>query len=112
MRINNKNLPFKKSAIWFKPYTQKNKNNEYFVLFFYYNYQTLIDLGAYARFRKTWTKISFQSQDCIVVKKYILKQVIMGVQKRSKILLILNKYKDTLEDLVNSLDIEYWAIPK
>ncbi len=34
--------------------------------FLYYDDQTLIDLGAYTRFEKTWAKISSQCQDCIV----------------------------------------------
>ncbi len=80
--------------------------------FLYYNSQTLIDLGAYARLEKTWAEISSQRQDRIVaiLKKCVLKQVIEGGQKKSKILSIPNKYKDTLEDLVDSLDVEHPAI--
>ena len=33
LRMNNKNLPLRKSAIRFELYTQKSEKNEYFVLF-------------------------------------------------------------------------------
>ena len=41
-----------------------------------------------------------------ILKKRVLKQAIGAKQERSEILSSHNKYKDTLEDLVNSLDIE------
>ena len=47
-----------------------------------------------------------------IVKKRVFKQAIEKGQEKSEILSILNKYKDTFEDLVNSLDIEHLAIPK
>ena len=50
---NNKNLPLGKSAIPFEPYTQKSEKSEYFVLFFYYGSQILINLKAYAQLGKT-----------------------------------------------------------
>ncbi len=33
LRMNNKNLPLRKSAIRFEPYAQKSEKDEYFVLF-------------------------------------------------------------------------------
>ncbi len=47
-----------------------------------------------------------------ILKKCVLKQVIGREQEKSKILSIHNKYKDTLEDFVDSSDIKHLAIPK
>ncbi len=82
--------------------------------FLYYGSQTLIHLGAYTRLRKTWAEIPSQHQDRIVtiLKKRVLKQAIGGGQEKSEILSIPNKYKDTLEDLVDSSDVEHPAIPR
>ncbi len=93
---------------------KKAKKMSTLCYFPYYDSQTLIDLGAYTRLEKTWAEIPSQCQNCIVaiLKKHVLKQAIEGGQGRSEILSILNKYKDTLEDLVNSLDIKRPAIPK
>ncbi len=78
----------------------------------YYDSQTLIDLRAYAQLEKTWAKIPSQHQDRIVMilKKCVFKQAIEGGQKKSKILSIPNKYKDTFEDLIDSSDVEHLAI--
>ncbi len=82
--------------------------------FLYYDSQTLIDLGAYTRLEKTWAEIPSQRQDRIMamLKKRVLKQAIGGEQEKSEILSIPNKYKDILEDLVDSLDVEHPAIPR
>ena len=80
--------------------------------FLYYGNQTLINLRVYTWVKKTWTEISSQCQDCIIaiLKKRVLKQTIREGQEKSKILSIPNKYKNTLEDLVNSLDVEHLTI--
>ncbi len=82
--------------------------------FSYYSSQTLIDLGAYAQLRKIWAEIPSQRQDhnMAILKKRVLKQAIKKGQERLKILLNSNKYKDTLEDLIDSSDVEHLAIPK
>lgn len=48
----------------------------------------------------------------VIVKKRVFKQAIRGEQERSKILSILNRYKNTTKNLVDSSDIEDLAIPK
>ena len=47
-----------------------------------------------------------------ILQKRVFKKTIERRQEKSEILSIPNKYKDTLEDLVDSLDIEYLAITK
>ena len=48
----------------------------------------------------------------IIIKKYVLKQAIRGEQEKSEILSIPNEYKNIFKNLIDSLDIEYLAIPK
>lgn len=75
LRLNNKNILLKKSAIWFVLYAPKAKKVSALYYFPYYNSQILIDLGAYTWHRKTWAKIASQCQDWImaIFKKYVLK---------------------------------------
>ncbi len=47
-----------------------------------------------------------------MLKKRVFKQAIMRGQEKSEILSIPNKYKDILEDLVDSSDIKHPAIPR
>ncbi len=47
-----------------------------------------------------------------ILKKRVFKKAIGGGQEKSEILSIPNKYKDTLEDLVDSSDVEHPAIPR
>ena len=82
--------------------------------YFYYYSQILIDVRTYAQLGKIWVKIASQRQDCIIaiLKKYVLKQAIGKEQEKSKDLFISNKYKNIFEDLVDSLNIVYAAIPR
>ncbi len=48
----------------------------------------------------------------VIFKKRVFKQTIRGKQERSEILSIPNKYKNILEDLVDSLDVEHPAISR
>ena len=82
--------------------------------FLYYDSQTLFDLGAYAQFRKILAKILSQRQDYIlaILKQHVLKQAIRKRQEKLEILSIFYKYKNILENLVDSSDIEYLAISK
>lgn len=45
-----------------------------------------------------------------IFKKHVLKQAIEGGQEKIKIMSIFNKYKNTLKNLVDRLDIEFLAI--
>ena len=47
-----------------------------------------------------------------ILKKRVFKQAIEGGQEKSEIFSISNKYKNTLEDLINSSDSEYPIIPR
>lgn len=41
-----------------------------------------------------------------ILRKQILKQAIWGVEKKTEIMVIPNRYKDTFEDIVDSSDIK------
>ena len=60
----------------------------------------------YARLEKTWVKTPCSCQNWIVTIfwKRLFKQVVQGAEGWSEIIAILNKYKDTLDDLIDSSD--------
>ena len=66
-------------------------------------------IGAYARLGKTWIETPLQCQDRIIVllRKKVIKQIVEGAEQKSEILAIPNRYKDTLDDLVDSSDLEH-----
>ena len=66
-------------------------------------------IGAYARLGKTWIKTPLQRRDCIIVllRKKVIKQAVGGAKQKFEILAIPNQYKDTLDDLVDSSDLEH-----
>ena len=66
-------------------------------------------IGAYVRLGKTWIETSLQRRDHIIVllRKKIIKQAVGGAEQKSEILAIPNRYKDTLDDLVDSSDLEH-----
>ena len=66
-------------------------------------------IGAYVQLAKTWIKSPLQCQDRIIVllKKKVIKQAVGGAEQKSEILAIPNQYKDMLDDLVDSSDLEY-----
>lgn len=48
----------------------------------------------------------------IIFKKQVFNQAIRGVKEKTEILAISNRYKNILEDFVNSLDIKLSNMPK
>ena len=66
-------------------------------------------IGAYAQVGKTWIETPLECQDCIIVllRKKVIKQAVGGAKQKSEILAIPNQYKDTLDDLVDSSDLEH-----
>ena len=58
---------------------------------------------------KTLAKSSFlcQNRILIILRKRVLKQVVGGAEGKFEIVAIPNKYKDTLDDLIYSSDIEF-----
>lgn len=66
-------------------------------------------IGAYARLGKTWIETPLQRRDRIIVllRKKVIKQAVGGAEQKSEILAIPNRYKDTLDDLVDSSDLEH-----
>ena len=66
-------------------------------------------IGAYARLGKTWIKTLLQRRDRIIVllRKKVIKQAVGGAKQKSEILAIPNRYKDILDDLIDSLDLEH-----
>ena len=66
-------------------------------------------IGAYARLGKTWIETPLQRQDRIIVllRKKVIKQAVGGAKQKSEILAIPNQYKDTLDDLIDSSDLEH-----
>ncbi len=65
-------------------------------------------IGAYTRLGKTWAKtpLPYQNRIVAILRKQVLKQAVGGVEKKSEIAMIFNKYKDTLDDLMDSSDAE------
>ena len=66
-------------------------------------------IGAYARLGKTWIDTPPERRDRIIVllRKKVIKQAVGGAGQKSEILAILNRYKDMLDDLIDSLDLEH-----
>ena len=66
-------------------------------------------IGAYARLGKTWIKTPLQRRHHIIVllKNKVIKQAVWGAKQKSEILAIPNQYKNTLDDLVDSSDLEH-----
>ena len=66
-------------------------------------------IGAYAQLGKTWIDTPPERRDYIIVllRKKVIKQAVGGTGQKSEILVIPNRYKDTLDDLVNSSDLEH-----
>ncbi len=62
----------------------------------------------YARLGKTWAESPLLHQNRIVtiLWKRVLKQVVGGAEEKSEIVAIPNKYKDTLNDLIDNSDTE------
>lgn len=65
-------------------------------------------VGAYARLGKTWIDTLPERRDHIIIllKKRVIKQAVGGAKQKSEILEISNRYKDTLNDLVDNSDLE------
>lgn len=61
-----------------------------------------------ARLGKTWAIIPLKCQNQIVsiFQKWVLKQVIKMIERKSEIMTIPNKYRYTLNDHIDSLNIE------
>lgn len=74
----------------------------------------LLHEGAYAQLKKTWAKTFSQRQDCIIeiLRKCVIEQAFGGLETKTGILAILNKYKNILENLIISLNIESLMKPK
>ena len=66
-------------------------------------------IGAYARLGKTWIETPLQRRDRIIVllRKKVIKQAVGEAKQKSEILAIPNRYKDTLDDFVDSSDLEH-----
>ncbi len=64
--------------------------------------------GAYVCLGKTWAETPLPRQNRIVTifRKRVLKQAVGGAERKSEITAIPNKYKDTLDELINSSDTE------
>lgn len=75
------------------------------IYFFYLSINNFI--GVYAWLGKSWAKTSLLCQDQIVaiLRKRILKQAIERAEEKSEIAIIPNKYKDTFDNLIDSLNI-------
>ena len=66
-------------------------------------------IGAYARLGKTWIDTPPERRDRIIVllRKKVIKQAVGRAGQKSEILAIPNRYKDTLDDLVDSSDLKH-----
>lgn len=63
-------------------------------------------IGGYACLGKICAKTSFlyQNQIVLILKKRVVKQTLGGSKENSEIMTIPNKYKDTLDNLIDSLN--------
>ena len=66
-------------------------------------------IEIYAPLGKTWIDIPPERQDCIIVllRKIVIKQAVGEARQKSEILTFPNRYKNTLNDLDDSSDLEY-----
>ncbi len=71
-------------------------------------------IEAYARLGKTWAETSLLCQDWIIaiLRKRLLKQAVRGEEPKSEIVAIPNKYKNTLNDLMDSSNVESLEAPR
>lgn len=65
-------------------------------------------MGNYACHEKTWAKTCFlhQNQIVTILKKRVVKQAISEAKRKSEIIAVSNKYKNTLDNFIDSLDLE------
>lgn len=105
--LGNFNLPLGKSAIWFEFLTQKIKIGKQTAGVLYYKYQEFL-IRAYTCFEKILAKTSFSYQNRIITifKKWVVKQAIGRAKEKSEIVAIFNRYKNTLDDFIDSLNSE------
>lgn len=61
---------------------------------------------AYVCLGKTWAKISLPRQNQIVtiLRKQVVKQAVGKIEENFEITAIPNRYKDTIDDLIDSSD--------
>ncbi len=112
--MNNKNLPFGQNAMQFEPYAHKSEKDKYFGLFSFL-WQSNINWfrGVCLTWKDLGWNIFLTSRSyCGNCQETYSQTSNWGGQERSEILSIPNKYKDTLENLGNSLDVEHPAIPR
>ena len=66
-------------------------------------------IGAYAQLGKTWIDTPQERRDCIIIllRKKVIKQAVGAAGQKSEILAIPNRYKDILDDLVDSSDLNH-----
>ncbi len=104
--LGNSNLPLRKSAIWFEPLAQKVWCTILLILKVYFT-------RAYIYLEKTWAKTPFlcQNQIVIIFWKQVLKQIVKGAEEKFEIIVISNKYKNSLDNLIDSSDIEFLDWP-
>lgn len=65
-------------------------------------------IKVYTYFGKTWFKISLlrQYQIVSIFKKLVVKQKVEYKKRNIKIIAIFNRYKNNLEDFIDSLDLK------
>lgn len=82
--------------------------NSNYIILHILNANTLWYIGVYTWLKKIWGKTLSQSEDYImeIFKKQVFKQAIGRAEKKTEILVIPNRNKDTLKDLIDSSDIE------
>lgn len=73
------------------------------------NNTTNTKTGAYTCFGKTWAKTSLlrQNQIVTILRNQVIKQAIKEKERNSKIVAILNRYKDTLDDFIDNSNSEF-----
>lgn len=113
IQLNNLNLLIGKNVIWFELLVQKTKIDEQIAgaIYFFYLFTNNF-ISMYTCLKKTWAKTPLPRQNLIIaiLNKQVLKKVIWGAEEKFEIIAVFNKYKNTHNNLIDSLDIEFLEV--
>lgn len=88
--------------------------SQYLVPYIFFYLPTNKFIGAYTWLWKTWANTLLLYHHCIltILQKRVLKKAIGETKRKSQIVVILNKYKDILNNIIDSSNVESLKRPK